>query len=121
MVIPPPATVWSNSAGEYNQSGVLYLVDPSGIFIVDPSGNNIVDTGETYTPEPATVWGQDTEESVVTVWVPPSEGEMVMVGSVPIVTNSGLTIVTNSGNTIVTNPDQFIPTLPTVWTEDDTQ
>lgn len=54
----PNATIWfpNNAEGEYTQTGVLSIVDPSGVFLVDPSVTQLVDTGVTFTPIPLTTW-----------------------------------------------------------------
>jgi hypothetical protein len=52
-------TIWNPSnpqIGEYSQTGVCDIVDPSDVFLVDPSGDQIVDTGVTFTSIDDTIW-----------------------------------------------------------------
>ena len=53
-----PTTEWTPE-GEITQTGVSFIVDPTGNFLVDPSGNFIVDTGTEFSILPTTVWTED--------------------------------------------------------------
>lgn len=61
MSVNTPVTEWQPTDGnsEYNNTGVNYIVDPSGTYLVDPSTTFIIDTGVTETIIPATVWTED--------------------------------------------------------------
>lgn len=61
MAINVPTTTWQDVRGntEYDNTGVQYIVDTTGVFLVDTTGINIVDTGVTATSIPATLWVED--------------------------------------------------------------
>jgi hypothetical protein len=118
--VQEPVTTWSGVNGEFTNGSANTIADPSGVLLADPSGVLLADTGETFTTEPATVWGNGTETYSKPNWVHPNiEGEFTVVGNLLFVTNDGKNIITNDGKNLVTTTQQFVPVAATVWSQND--